>query len=109
MRNANKKLKKILIMTEIFVISIYTKVLAVVWPDKIGPETTTIQALPSWWGTIRDRIIPFIFCIGIIIYWKKSSSNIIKKIILTAILMIVIFLLCLGITEFVTVEIVTYK
>lgn len=103
------KLRRIILTIGVFAISICKKVVAIALvPDRIGPKRTVIQVIPAWWGTTRGRIIPIIFIVGMVIYYKKSTNSIFKKIILTIILGLITAIVCFGITELVTEEIWQY-
>jgi len=101
-----KKIKKIFFMIIVFLLSKYSKILAIdpmygirmLEPEpkfkiKLISLDDILEIFPE---IIKISILPIIFIIGSVVYFKKSSQNINKKmIIILGVAIIVLFLLIL--------------
>lgn len=119
-----KKIKKILMAIPLFFIGITTKVLAeadseistmygvpkdqvlygpprndYINPDRIpGVDPENTSAVLNAWDIISKFFIPFVLLIGLIVYFKKSKSSVKKKIIVSIMVVLLVAMICLGIT-----------
>ena len=100
MKKIISKIKKVFIMLEVYLFSMSTSVFAITPlygppnEDYATPKSSTNYGI---WEVIKYFIIPLVFVIGAIIYFKKSLSSVTRKIITIAIALIIVILLCLGI------------
>ena len=64
---------------------------------KLESRRTANPLILTFLKVTRNFVIPIVFFIGVIIYFKKSKSNTKRKIIILIIALILLLLICLGI------------
>lgn len=104
-------IKKISLVSAIFINFIYSKVLASIDPGLvIDPPRTpiTIAEASGWWFVLKRFIIPIIFAVLSIKYFKKNSSCVLKKIIIIAAIGLLLFVICCWLDNILIKEMTIY-
>lgn len=103
MKKIMNKVKKIFFVIGTFFITIYSKSIAAISPDPIygvqpaEPLVIDKIVMRVILEVARNIIIPVVFIIGTVVYFKKSASSTLRKIITIIISLAVVILICLGI------------
>lgn len=106
-----KLMKKISMISVIVINFIYSKVFAIVDPGLvIDPPRTpiTIAEASGWWYVMKLYIIPIIFVVISVIFYKKNAGTALKKIITIIITAIVLCLICCGLESIIIQEKIIY-
>ena len=109
--NMKSIIKKISMVSAIFINFIYSKVFASIDPGLvIGPTRTpvTVAEESGWWYVMKLYIIPIIFVIISIMYFKKNSSSVLKKVIIITIIAILLFVICCWLDNILIKEMTVY-
>ncbi len=108
MKKIMKKVLKLISVIGVFMFSMPKKVLSVVSQNfTYGDDVREVLYAPirsplhSFFKITRNFIVPFAFLIGIFIYFKKSKSSTKRKIITLIISLILVCLVCYGLSYFI--------